>query len=80
MNPENGHSGILLTENAAGRVEYCPRCNAVELEVGAFRLRLLAQDMMLFSALIKEAELRLPDAGLTQAKQNAKNMRVGGVH
>lgn len=80
MSPKNEHNRILLNKNTIGRVEFCEGCDVVELEVGAISLRLHAQDMSQFSALIKEAELRLHFCRLEAARHEAELMKIGGVH
>jgi len=80
MSPKNGHNRILLNKNAIGRVEFCEGCDVVELEIGAISLRLHAQDMPQFSALIKEAEQRLHDCRLEVARHEVELMKMGGVH
>lgn len=80
MGSKNGHNRILLNKNAAGSIEFCEGCDVVELEVGAVSLRLHAQEMRLFSALVKEAELRLHDYRLECARHAVDAMKVGGLH
>ena len=80
MNPKNGHNRILLNKNASGRVEFCEGCDVVELEIDAISVRLHAQDMPQFSALIKEAELRLHIYRLETARRKAESMKMGGIH
>jgi hypothetical protein len=80
MSPEHGHNRILLSKNSIGRLAFCEDCDVVELEIGAISLRLHAQDMPQFSALIKEAELRLHDCRLETSRHEAELMKIGGVH
>lgn len=80
MSPKNAHQRILLNKNQSGQVEYCEACNVVEMEVGPVSIRLHAQDLALFSALIQEAEMRLDYYKLEKAEFAVGAVKMEGVH
>lgn len=80
MNPKNTHSRILLNKNTAGQIEFCEGCDVIELEVGAISLRLHAEDLRQFSALVQEAELRLRYYRIEKARFETEMMKISGVH
>lgn len=84
MNPKNAHNRILLNKNPSGQVAFCEGCDAVdlevELEVGAVSLRLHAQDLSLFSALVQEAETRLRYYRVEKAHFDTEMVKMGGMH
>jgi hypothetical protein len=80
MAPKNTHKRILLNKNQSGQVEYCEGCNVVELEVGPVSLRLYAQDLALFSALVHEAEMHLRYYKMEKKKFETTMVNVGGFH
>lgn len=80
MNPKNAHNRILLNKNPSGQVEFCEGCDVVELEVGAVSLRLHAQDLSQFSALVQEAEARLRYYRIEKAHFETEMVKIGGMH
>ena len=80
MSQKNEHRRILLNKNHSGLVEYCERCEVVEIEIGPVSIRLQAQDLELFSTLIQEADSRLRCYNMEKARFEADVLKVGGIH
>ncbi len=80
MSQKNEHRRILLNKNQSGLVEYCERCEVVEVEIGPVSIRLQAQDLALFSTLIQEADSRLRYYNMEKARFEADVVKVGGIH
>ena len=80
MSPKNEHKRILLNKNQSGQVEYCEACDVVEMEVGPVSIRLHAQDLELFSALIQEAEMRLSFYNVEKERYEMGMPKMEGVH
>lgn len=49
------HPHILLAENQAGMASYCDTCHVIELEIGAFSLRVDETSLALLSELLRDA-------------------------
>jgi len=79
MKLKNEHSRKLLSRNASGRIEFCEECNVVELEIGAFSIRLHAQDLAILNHLIREADFNLNFHQLEKAKTEA-SVASSGMH
>jgi len=80
MSSKNAHKRILLNKNSSGQVEFCEACDVVEIAVGPVSIRMHAPDLEQFSALIKEAEMRLDYYNLEKTKFVFGAMKVAGVH
>ncbi len=80
MSRKNEHKRILLNKNQSGLVEYCERCEVVEVEIGPVSIRLQAQDLELFSNLIQEADSRLRYYNMEKARFESDLVKVGGIH
>ncbi len=80
MSQKNEHRRILLNKNQSGVVEYCERCEVVEVEIGPVSIRLQAQDLELFSTLIQEADTRLRYYNIEKSRFEAAVVKVGGMH
>ena len=79
MKLKNEHSRKLLSKNASGRIEFCEECNVVELEIGAFSIRLHAQDLAILNQLIREADFNLNFYQLEKANTEP-GMLSSGMH
>jgi hypothetical protein len=80
MSPKNEHKRILLNKNQSGQVEYCEACDVVEMEVGPVSIRLHAQDLASFSALILAAEMRLSFYNVEKDRYETGMLKMEGVH
>ncbi len=80
MSEQNKHRRILLNKNQSGIVEYCERCEVIEVEIGPVSIRLQAQDLELFSTLIQEADTRLRYYNMEKARFESEMVKVGGIH
>jgi len=80
MSQKSEHRRILLNKNQSGLVEYCERCEVVEVEIGPVSIRLQAQDLELFSNLIQEADSRLRYYNMEKARFKSDLVKVGGIH
>jgi Family of unknown function (DUF6686) len=80
MSPKNTHKRVLLNKNKSGQVEYCEACDVVEMEVGPVSIRLHAQDLEHFSALIQAAEMRLNYYNVEKARYETGVLKMEGVH
>lgn len=80
MSPKSEHKRIQLNKNESGQIDYCEDCDVVELAIGAVSVRLHAADLQLFSALVREAVIRLDYYNLDKVEYLNGHMKVGGIH
>lgn len=77
MKSKNEHNRKQLSKNASGRIEFCEECNVVELEIGAFSIRLHAQDLSILNHLIREADFNLNFHQLEKARTEFGSLSNG---